>query len=93
MDATKQCCTFDQLIAAHWEDAALRQTAALVLGPPHPLQQTGDGSRRAELANEINRPDIDTQLQRSCCNERFQFASLQSIFGIQAQLRGKTSVM
>ena len=93
MDATQQRRAFDQLIAAQRENAAFRQTAALVLGATDALQQRGDGARRAELANEINRTDIDPQLQRSRGDERFQFAALQSIFRIEPQFRGKTSVM
>src|SRR6266513_191171 len=45
-DTTKQCCAFDQFIAAQWEDAALRQTSAFMLGAPDALQQAGDGACR-----------------------------------------------
>ena len=64
-----------------------------MFGAPDALQKRGDGARRAELANEINRTDIDAELQRSRGDECFEFAALQSIFRIQAQLGGKTSVM
>ena len=62
-NATQQCGALHQFITAQRKDAALRQTAALVLGASDALQQRGDGTRRAKLANEINRTDVDPKLE------------------------------
>src|SRR5206468_12299872 len=83
----------DQFIAAKWEKPAFRKTAALMLSPTDALQQCGNRARRAQLANEINRANINSQLQRSCSDERFQFAALQSVFRFEPQFCRKTSVM
>ena len=64
-----------------------------MLGATDALQQRGDGARRAELADEVNRTDVDPKLERGRGHERFQFAALQSVFRIETEFRGKTSVM
>ena len=64
-----------------------------MFGATDALQQRRDGTRRAELANEIDGTDVDAEFERSRGDQRFQFASLQTIFRIETQFRGKTSVM
>ena len=64
-----------------------------MLSPADALQQCSYRARRAQLANEINRANINSQLQRSRSDERFQFAALQSIFRFEPQFRRETSVM
>ena len=57
------------------------------------LQQSGDGARGTELADELDRTNIDAQLQGSRGNKRLQFPALQSIFRIETQLCRKTSMV
>ena len=35
-----------------------------VVGPAHPLQERGEAARRADLAHQLDRADVDAQLQR-----------------------------
>src|SRR5712671_3141561 len=93
MNATQQGRAFDQFIAAQWENPTFRQTTALMLSPTDTLQQCGYRARRAQLANKINRTNINSQLQRSRGDERFQFAALQSVFRFEPQFCRKTPVM
>ena len=57
---------FDQLVARRREDPPLRlgRVLDLVSRPTDPLQRNGDRSRRADLAHEIDGPDIDAELER-----------------------------
>src|SRR5256885_1995921 len=50
----QQCGAFDQFVATQWENSTLRQTAAFVLGATDALQQSGNRSRRSQLANQID---------------------------------------
>ena len=77
-DAAKQRGAFDQFIAAQRENPAFGQTAAFVFRATDALQKRGDGTRRAELANQIHRADVDAEFQRGGGDERFQFAALQA---------------
>src|SRR5215472_18412007 len=105
INAAQQRRALDQLIAAQRENPAFRQTAApacitmrsiagrLVLSPTDALQQCGYRARCAQLANEVNRANINSQLERSGSGERFQFAALQPVFRFEPQFRRKTSMM
>src|SRR6476620_3004695 len=79
INTTQQGRALDQFIAAQRENPAFRQTAALMLSPADTLQQCGYRAGRAQLANEINRANINSQLERSRSNERFQVAALQPV--------------
>ena len=58
---------------------------------PHPvpgtadaLQRHRDRARRADLADQIHRPDIDAQFERCRCHNRAQFAVLQPCLPLRA---------
>ena len=55
--------TFEQLVTARREEAAVRSQPQRVAGAADPLQEGGDAARRADLADEIDRADIDAQLE------------------------------
>ena len=57
------------------------------------LEQSRDRTRRAQLANEIDRTDVDAEFERRGRDEGFEFAAFQSIFGVEAEFGGETSVM
>ena len=54
----------DQLVAGQRVEAAGRRALELVVGPPHPLEEGADGPRRADLAHQLHRADVDAQLER-----------------------------
>jgi hypothetical protein len=84
---------FDQVVAGGGEQQRLRRAADAVAGAPGALQKSGDGSRRAELADQIHIADIDAQLQRRGGHQHRQFAALEPLFRVQPQLLGQAAVM
>src|SRR5262245_1236668 len=93
INTAQQRRALDQLIATQREDSTFRQTAEPMLSPADTLHQCDYRARRAQPANEINRTNINSQLQRSGSDERFQFAALQPVFRFEPQFRRKTSMM
>ncbi len=61
--------------------------------PPHPLQKGSDGSRRADLAHQLHRTDVDTELEGSRGDEGPQVAGAQSCLDDASPRRRKTAVM
>ena len=57
------------------------------------LQERRDAMRRAELADEIDVADIDTELERGRRDERAQLAGLELALGVEPMLLGETAVM
>jgi hypothetical protein len=64
-----------------------------MFGAADALQERRDRTRRSQLANQINGPNVDAQLQRRGGNERFQFATLETVLRIEPEFRGKAPVM
>ena len=65
------------------------QRAHPVAGAADALQRHRDRARRADLADQVHRADIDAQFERSRRHHRAQFAVLQPRFGFQAQARAR----
>src|SRR5260370_26267759 len=57
------------------------------------LKKCGDRGGRPKWANQATRADVDPKFERCSCNERSQLTTLQTIFGIEPQFGGKTSMM
>src|SRR5206468_9653869 len=55
-----ECCAFEQFVASRGEDAALGNGAAPVASPSDALQRNTYGPWRANLADEVNRANVDT---------------------------------
>ena len=62
-------------------------------GASHALQEGVDGSRRADLAHEIDIADVDAELERGRRHQRLQLAALQALLRVQAPILRKTAVM
>ena len=88
-----QRSAFQQVVAGSREDAAFGHGAAPVTRAADTLQAHRNGPRRANLANQINAADVDTQFERSRRYERADFSSLQLSFGDQSQLARQAAVM
>ena len=67
----------DQLVAGQRVEAALRRADAGVVRAADPLQEGGDAAGRADLAHELDRPDVDAELERRGGDERLQLAGPQ----------------
>ena len=75
------------------EEAAFRQRADPVPRAADALQRDRDRTRRADLADQIHRADIDAQFERRGGDHGPQFAVLQALLGLQAQSARKAAVM
>jgi hypothetical protein len=91
--AVEQGGAFDQVVAGGGEQAPLGRAADLVSGAADPLQKAVDGARRADLAHQVDIADIDAQLQRGGGDQHLQFAALEPLLGVQAQLLGQAAVV
>ena len=85
----------DQLIARRREDAPLRlgRVLDLVARSADALQRDGDRSRRADLADEIDRADVDAELERRRGDNRLQLSAFEPLFGREPQLAREAAVM
>ena len=92
-DAAQRGNTLDKFVAAQRKHAALRQTAAFVLRPANALQKGGDGTGRPELADQIDRADVDTQFQRGRGHQRLEFPAFQLVFRVEPQAGRQAAVM
>src|SRR6266702_1687561 len=77
---------FEQVVARRREEAAFGNRSTPVARPANALHGDSDRARARDLADEIDIPDIDSQLQRRGGDENADFAVLQALLGIQAQL-------
>ena len=85
LDRVELACThrgeergaFDELVARQREQASLRRAGAAVVRPADALEERGDAARRADLAHELHRPDVDTELERRGRDECTQVAGAQ----------------
>ncbi len=60
----QQRAALDQLVARQREQPSLGRSRPAVVGAADPLQEGGDAAWRADLAYELDRPDVDAQLER-----------------------------
>jgi len=73
-DGANQGGTFQQFVSSHGKNSALRNRATPVTGTANSLQGHGNGARRTELADEIDRADIDSKLKRCRRNQHVNLA-------------------
>ena len=59
----------------------------------NPLEKRGDRPRGAELQHEVDRPDVDAQLERRSGDDRFQFTGPQSGLDAQPPIHREAAVM
>ena len=62
-------------------------------GAADALQRDRDRPRRADLADQIDRADVDAELERCRRHHRLQLAALQPLFGVEPQLARQAAVM
>ena len=68
----------DELVARQRVEASLRRARPAVVRAADALQERGDAARRADLAHQLHRPDVDPQLERRGGHQRPQVAGTQS---------------
>ncbi len=92
-DGAGQRRAFDQLVARGGEQASLGHRAAPVARPADPLHRDRNRARGADLADEIDRADVDAQLERGRGDEHAQVARLQPPFGVEPNPSGEAAVV
>ena len=65
----------------------------LVAGAADALQRDRDRSRRADLADQIDRADVDAELERGGGHDRLQLAALQPLLGVEPELARQAAMM
>src|SRR5688572_6501752 len=65
--------TFDEFIPRCWKKFSFRHGATPVTRTSDSLQCHCDRPATADLANQIDHSDIDAKLQRSGCDQHFEF--------------------
>ena len=93
LDRGQQRGALDQLVPGGRVHDPAGDTGAVVVGPAHPLQEGGDAVRRADLAHQLDRPDVDAELQRGGGHQRPQVAGPQAVLDPLAALARQRSVM
>src|SRR5439155_25489391 len=68
-DAAQRSHALHQFVTAKWEEPSFRQPTPPVLSAAHTLEHGGNRASRTKLANQINRTDVDAQLQRRSGHE------------------------
>ena len=91
--ARTQRGALDQLVTRQREQPPLGGGRQRVPGAPDPLQAGGDRPRRADQAAELDRPDVDPQLQRGRGDDDLQVARLQQPLGPVAALFREAAVV
>ncbi len=84
---------FDQVITRAGKQAPLGYARHLVTGASYSLQEGGDRTRRAELADQLHVADIDAQFQRGGGHQHPQFAAFELLLGRQSLLARQAAVV
>ena len=86
LDRGQQRGALDQLVAGGRVHDPPRDAGAVVVGPAHALEEGGDAVGRADLAHQLDRPDVDAELQRGGGDQRAQVAGPQAVLDPLAAL-------
>src|SRR5258708_1966090 len=75
-----------RLVTGQREQRTLGRRVDGVARPADALQEAGDRARRAELTDEIDIADVDTELERGGGDQRLGLARLETLLGVEALL-------
>ena len=92
-DRGQQRGALDQLVAGQRVEAAGRRSLELVVGPSHPLEEGADGPGRPDLADQLDRTDVDSQLERGGGHQRPQVAGPQALLDDAPSGGGEAAVV
>ena len=83
----------DELVACGRVYDPAGNAGPVVVGPAHPLQECGDAVRRADLAYELDGPDIDAELERRRRDQSLKLARAKALLDPLAALSRQRSVV
>src|SRR5437773_767837 len=79
---------------SRWTCAFLRpRRLAPVPRAPDALEERPDRARRADLTDEVHRPDVDPQLERRRRHDRPDLAALEPLLRLESRLPGEAAVV
>ncbi len=84
---------FQQIVARHGKEAAFGNGTSPVAGAADPLHGDGDRARGLNLADEVDRADIDTELQRGGGDQDLDLALFQALLGIKTERARERAVV
>ena len=74
---------FEQVVDGHREEAALGRCAEAMPRPADALNRGRDRFGRIDLADELDRADVDAEFERRGRDDRLQLAALEPLLGQQ----------
>ena len=83
----------DELVARQRVETTLRRAGPAVVRAADALEERGDAARRADLAHELDRTDVDPELERRGGDERPQVAGAQAGLHAVPALLGQAAVV
>ena len=83
-DCAHHCGALYEFVARRREDPAFGYCAAPVTCPANALQADGNRTRRTDLANQVDRSDIDTEFERCGRHKGAELSGFQFFLGCQA---------
>ncbi len=83
----------DQVVPRERKEPPFREAAHRVAGAPDALQQGRDAVRRGDLADQVDVPDVDAELERRRRDEHRELPLPQLLLRGEAHLLGKAAVM
>jgi hypothetical protein len=83
----------EEIVAGGGEESRLGNGAAPMAGAAGALQCGREGTRRVDLADEIDGADVDAELERSGGDEQLDFAGLEFALRFEAELARERTVV
>ena len=83
----------DQLVAGERVEATGGRALHVVVGPADALEECGDSPGRADLADQLDRPDVDAQLEGGSGDEGPKVAGPEPLLDDPTARRGEAAVV
>src|SRR5262245_41552809 len=90
-----ECRAFDQLVSRRRKQPALGNARRIhtVSGAADPLKSDCNRAWRADLADKVDRADIDSEFERRSRYDSAEFSILQLLFCFESEPARETAVM
>ena len=82
-----------QIVARERKDDALRHRAARVSGAADALDQRREGARRADVAHQVDRADVDAELERRRRHHERDLARLEPLLRLEPRAARHAAVV
>ena len=93
LDRAHHRCALDQFVQRRREQRPVRDQSQRVTRASHALQEGRDPPRRPDLADQVDRADVDAQLQRRRRHDRLEVARLEPLLHHVPAFLGQRAVV